>query len=356
MFSNSPQVQEYLQNEWVDIVSSHFPLLSRKRELKPVIQFMDSANILGQWLGFPLNTITLNANLLKRPWYVLLDVFRHEVAHQLTDLLHPNSEQPPHGQDFRDICALIGANPAATTEQIPLDDRVFGDAAPEDSITSKIQKLLNLAESASDNEAEVALCKAHEIMAKHGISEPSLSTPMYVTISIGEPVRQISSEMKLLSALLHRFWPVEIIWAPEPDPHDPKRHLFSLFLSGTPENVRLAAYVHDFILNHIRQEFTMRYATRGLPKRMMKSFALGVVNGLYEALERQTNSSQEYALVLQKDARLEEYYHSRFAHTRKTGGSQSIGDMAAFKEGLSYGARLTIAPGIDPHPKKELTQ
>ena len=356
MRTNTPQLLERLQEEWRDIVCGHFPLLGERRELRPIIQFMDSTSVLGQWSGYPLNTISLNTALLKHPWYVLLDVFRHEVAHQLTDLLHPHSNQPPHGQDFRDICALIGADPSATTDQIPLDDRVFGDAAPEDSISSKIQKLLNLAESASDNEAEVALCKAHEIMAKHGISQDSITAPAHVTIAIGTPVKRISSELKLLSTILHRFWPVEIIWAPEPDPHDPQSHLFSLYLCGTPENVRLAAYVHDFIQNHIRTEFTMRFATRGLPKQAMKSFALGVLNGLYEALEKQTNSSQEYALVLQKSAQLEDYFRSRFPHIRRTRGTNSIGNQAAYEEGHSYGTRLTIAPGIDPHPKKELKQ
>jgi hypothetical protein len=233
---------------------------------------------------------------------------------------------------------------------------VFDNAEPQDSVTSRVRKLLNLANGSSDNEAEVALCKAHQLMARHGLSEEALHHTQFVTVSIGHPVKRISSELKMLSALIHKFWPVEIIWCPEPDPHSPDRHLFALAFCGTPENVRIAAYVHDFILNHIRQEFTMRFAARGLPKREQRSFSLGVLNGLFNALERQSGSSREYALVLQKDARLRRFFRARFSHVRHTSGSLSISSRDAYDAGLSFGSRLTIAPGIDPKPKKELTK
>ena len=343
------RIRRALDAEWTRVLQEHYPTAHFP---PPVLTLTDSSRVLGAWLGIRLNTIELSQRLVdQHPWYAVLEVYRHEMAHALTDFLHPCRDEGAHGPLFREICREIGANSQAVAEEISLDERVFRDDAPkEDSVTARVRKLLNLADNGGGtHEAETALCKAQELMAKYGMSPEELENEEYTAIALGAPVRVIRAEAKMLASLLQKFWPVQLIWAlvpPPPSEPDGNACYHLLYVCGTLEHVRIASYVHDFIKNRIEQEFIQRYANRGMRSKDRREFTLGVLDGLYQALDSQTSQKrEEYALILQKPAALREYYSHRYARVSRLRNTYDAGGKA-FAEGRDVGEKMQISPGL----------
>src|SRR4030095_14857783 len=84
----------------------------------------------------------------KEPWATLVEVLKHEMAHQYVLEVLRIEDESAHGPAFRDVCQRLGIDAKAaglpTTSSARTDD--------EDRVLSRIAKLLALAESSSVHE------------------------------------------------------------------------------------------------------------------------------------------------------------------------------------------------------------
>jgi hypothetical protein len=138
------------------------------KKLKPaVLVLVDTERRVGQWLR---NTRRLELSrklVLEKPWLEVIGVLEHEMAHQFVDEVLAASHEPAHGPTFQRVCAERGIDAKATGELVASDGVDSEDARALD----RIRKLLALAGSDNQNEAEIAMRRAHELMLRHNIDK-----------------------------------------------------------------------------------------------------------------------------------------------------------------------------------------
>lgn len=340
-----------LANEWHAITHSRaFKHWETQAIPPPHFVLSDNKSFLGRWT-FPENTIEINRRLVyEHPWYAVLDVLYHEIAHQITHYLYPNNTEPAHGAMFRQVCARIGANPSASSSISELDCRIFisKDGATADPLLDKIRKLMTLAEKGDEHEAEVALAKAAEIMGKYGIEKEDVDDDgKYVTISIGKPFKTSSSENAYMSSLLNQFFSVRTITGQVVDSHTGDTSKIT-YICGTTVHVKIASYVYDAIQSHIELAW-LKYCKDNFVNsslvRRRRDFAIGALQSLIEKLSGELEHTETMALIHVGDADLEKYYHRRFPYIVTT-THRSQRDQNAFNAGVSAGKNMNIHDGI----------
>lgn len=97
---------------------------------------------------------------------ILENVLKHEIAHFLVHINFGIHEQA-HGIEFRNIFLQNSWDTKFSKSQINLEAIV----KTSDNITSKIQKLLELAKSENENEAQLAAKKANDLIQKHSLQK-----------------------------------------------------------------------------------------------------------------------------------------------------------------------------------------
>jgi len=123
----------------------------------PVLALSDTTVRLGAWIRATRTLELSRALVLDRPWVEVVSVLQHEMAHQYVDEVLGVHDEHPHGDTFRQLCAALG-----------IDDRAAGPpalaagapAAP-DRVLARVRKLLALAASSNQHEAESAMQRAH---------------------------------------------------------------------------------------------------------------------------------------------------------------------------------------------------
>ena len=141
---------------WAEINESQF-----EGAMRPPSLLLDEASRrLGCWES-GTRTLHLSERLVRnRPWQVVIEVLRHEMAHQYVDEVLRVRDETAHGPAFRKVCA-----------ERSIDARAVGSpVAPENSdVMRKIEGLLALAESDNEFEAKSAMSAAHRLLRKHNI-------------------------------------------------------------------------------------------------------------------------------------------------------------------------------------------
>lgn len=362
---------EALSNEWRNVIYSYLDRGRRDNIREPLFVFIDGNRFLGRWVPAPIPTIELSEVLLwKHPWYTVMDVFRHEVAHQLRDFLYPDTDESPHGTLFRKICADIGASAEAASELEALDARLAlqdNGTSVGGTLLSRIRKLLNMAEHGDHNEARVALAKAMEIMAKNGLSQEDVQeSDTYVCIAVGDIMKRRSPEEGMLSYMLKQFWSVRCIWDRVPIRGSFAKvgrgfeHGSQLNLCGTRRNVSIAVYVYNYVHQQIEREWRIFCANTGnriSAVRKRSNFAFGIIKGMLASLENKASDSEIFALIHKGDPALEAFFNARFPITKNTGFGISRPDIAIFNAGIRIGRNIKISPGIaNGNSPKKLNQ
>lgn len=335
---------------------------------RPSIELVETRAFLGMYYSRPRNTIALSQELVARhPWYAVMDVFYHEVAHQLTDLLHPEAAgEPAHGKTFRLVCRQIGADPAATADNSSLDAWLFTEEGEaQDPLIDRIRKLLVLAEKGDEHEAEVALAKAVEIMAKHDITHENLSPEeRHVTIGLGTPVPTLQLDERTLADLLAKMYPIVILANYVPvlvrrNGAFKQVNYRQYVICGTTRNVKIAQYTYDSIRTHIELAWQEFCAQNGLSPRLVRrrrDFAYGALTALQNKMQSSLDK-QTMALVHQRSKELDDYYDAHFPKTTTYSYSSTSMDREAYDAGKEAGRNITIKQGIDrPEGPKMLSR
>ena len=284
--------------------------------------------------------LSLAPRLLDVGWGELLEVVKHEMAHQyVSEVL--GVREAPHGPVFRDVCRRRGID--ARASGVP--ERPA--ASPDSDALAKIRRLLSLAASDNPHEAETAMATAQRLLLKHNLDLALAAddTPSFCYRHLGEPSGRVFEYVRLLALLLHEHFFVQALWVPVWRPRAGKSGSV-LEVCGTRENVDLAEYVHDFLLRAAERLWVQHRRTRGLrSNRDRRDYLAGVMTGFRSKLDAQREAHHGQGLVWQGDPALNAYFKSRHPRTSwiRYGGRPT---SAARKQGHQDGTHLVLHRGL----------
>ena len=323
----------------------------RKRMRKPLFALRDLQNRLGYWssekreIGLSLQFV------LNHSWNDIREVLLHEIAHQFASEVSSAHQEPPHGRCFQNACRILKANPRATGTYVPFSRQIFQASECESNkIRLRIQKLMALAQSSNLFEAEAAMIKAHELMAKYEIEQIVQNVPReYFSIFVGKPALRHFREDYSLALLLMDYYFVKGIWVGAYVVEKEKMGRV-LEISGTAQNLQIASYVSDFIQQFIESAWK-RYNTGGELNRYRKTdFSSGILSGFRMKLEQESPAGRGVSLALSPvpihDIQLKQYAEVRYPRVRtfqRKGGRCHSGVVS---DGTEIGKTLVIRKGI----------
>ncbi len=355
--SESEQILFAISDVWRQAIQDHVPKKSRHLITKPTFALNDDMNVWGRWTGGVRRLMEIKTQLvLEHPWYAVVDVVLHETAHQLVELFTPYNCEPPHGDRFKWFCSLLGANPSASGDYPPLDMQVFMDDENENSspIALRIRKLMALSKSPNENEAKMALMKARELMAKHGMDAMerhviSQDTEHFVSITAGKPIERLTLEYYYLANILKDFYNVNVIWISVPISFNPLTWGHALEVSGTPLNVRIAAYTYVYLVNYVEMAWENLSVSvkRNGGMRRRRDFTVGVYSAFHEALAAQNRRPEMEALVKVEHPELDAYYAKRYPRIRNIRSNVTKVDQNVRQAGEELGRKLRVPHGIE---------
>ncbi|MDR4498699.1 MAG: SprT-like domain-containing protein [Candidatus Scalindua sp.] len=324
----------------------------------PNLEISDSEGTLGTWRGSCHRKLSISINLIKNyRWEHVQDVLYHEMAHQYVDEVLGIRDDLPHGEAFKRICRENGIDPAATGDvQSWLAQRKNRTTlCPENhKLLEKVHKLLALAESPNEHEAQNAMAKAHELLLRHNLSLLDVHTKWnYIHKQVGE-VERTNPIKSIISAILCKFFFVEAIWTYG---YDQQRNRSGRILEiyGTPENVEMAEYVYDYLQNisellweeHKRQK-------RLTGNRHRRTFIYGLLNGFYHKLDNRISENLTGHLVWKGDPRLKDFFHRRNPKLVRSSSRYSRSCQDTYNSGISQGKNLVIHKGINEKGNREV--
>lgn len=314
----------------------------------PQMELVPTRHRLGRWVP-GTRTIEISRELvMNEPWGVVVEVLKHEMAHQYVYEVLGEREETPHGPRFRAVCERLGIDGAATG--LPRDVETPEAKAERAKVAERIARLLALAESPNVNEAEAAMAAAQRLLLKHNLELKSLrATQGYVWKHLGAPTGRTTEAERVLSLLLGKHFFVEAIWVSVYRPEVGKRGSV-LEVCGSPANVEIAEYVHGYLLATAARLWAEHKAARGVRgDRDRRTFLAGVMSGMSDKLAREAQKSAEAGLVWVADGDLDRYFRRRHPHVRHVRyAGQRRSD--AYSHGKDAGSKIVIHRGMHEGP------
>lgn len=324
----------------------------RFRMRRPLFSLRDMNRNWGIWIRDKREICLSRDLVLNHSWDSVREVLLHETAHQLADEVLGALHESPHGPTFLKACSLLRANPRASGKCLALDERISRETADsEDRTMSRVRKLMALAESPNRHEAEAAMAKAHELIEKNNLDLMQKEEPRsFTSIFLGCPALRHPRENYLLALLLQDFYFVLGIWVPAFVLAKGKMGR-ALEISGTRQNVRIAAYVHDFVRNFIDAQWIFYNRERGLNRYRKTDFAVGILEGFrckMESKKKPDNMQKKTGKALDKvrDFQLLDYFSERYPYTSTLYRRGSGEDPGVRRDGERVGKDLIIHKGI----------
>ena len=290
--------------------------------------------------------------VMNYPWMTVREVLLHELAHQVTDELLGGTDQP-HGVRFQEACRLLNADPRAAGDYPSLYEMGHtGGLDENDRILLRVKKLLALSESSNRHEAELAMTKVHETIARYNIDLLSgTADRQYCSLCLGEPQVRQSAADYALSRLLQDYYFVEAVWIGAYVVNKAQMGRI-LEISGASENVRMAGYVYDFLKRTIRDQWRVFLKGRAVTSGRAVDFALGLLSGFSETLkardgEIEKESPSTYSLMKRDDVQLMAYMRARHPRLRTRPGSGRSIDERVHRAGRNVGRKTVLSKPIE---------
>jgi len=221
---------------------------------------------------------------------VLADVLRHEIAHQVTHFLFGH-RAAAHGAEFRRICQRFGwgaevykASCDVSKQNLKVEHDPLGER-----VLARIKKLLKLASSDNQHEAEAATLKANQLLLSYNLREIDFGgayddTPVYLTVIYR--AKRFSTKMNAISDIVRTFVVEPVI--------NYGHQWVTLEVLGSKTNVEIADYVARFL--DVEFEYLWRVARRRNPSlrgvRSKNSFMRGVARGYVAKIDSQRDRYQ----------------------------------------------------------------
>ena len=277
----------------------------------PVLALDDTVVRLGQWHRSQ-RLMSLSRPLVRaRPWSVVRDVLKHEMAHQYVDEVLGVHDESAHGPAFLRVCAERHIDARATGLH---DDEALAAADDaDDRVMRRVQKLLALAGSDNENEAEAAANAAQRLMLEHNIAARGRPGRAYTSRALGPPVFRLSTHERILAGILARHFFVDVVFCGAYVP-DAGKNATYIEVSGTNDNLAMAEWIHGFLLAAAERVWRHHLAVGGVGGRDRLRFLNGFMSGVGDKLAREAVKNSAQGLVWIGDPDLKE--HVRRRHPR----------------------------------------
>ncbi len=271
----------------------------------------------------------------------LQNLIRHELAHYLTYNMHGGATQP-HGSEFRAFCELLGWGEDVYKATLCLEDDDT-PAIEESTVLRKVQKLMALATSTNQHEAEQAMIKSQQLLLMHNIESRDVNETEDEKVFLKRIMKQKREDAKMrsIAKILETFF-VSTVYS--------RAGGFTyLEILGSAVNVEIAEYVAD-VLHHELDRLWQQVGLRGTTAK--NSFLLGLAKGYcnkVEALKQEYRTDFTNALmVIEKklvDGRAMAYKHlsSRSSSTKFCQNAATLGEQ--------LGRQLNITPAVSSPSK-----
>lgn len=317
----------------------------KSRLVAPVIVLADTTKRLGQWHRGTRTIEMSRALVLARPWPEVISVLEHELAHQFVDEVLQVTGEPPHGPTFQRVCTERGIDARAAGAPEPSAAPV----AETERALDRIRKLLALAGSPNQHEAEMAMRKAHELMLRHNIEDArARSEHAYEVRHLGNPAKRSNRVEAEIAGLLAEYFFVRVIQIPVYLPLAGKRGgVYEI--AGTRANVEMAEHVYAFLLGTAERLWRdNRTDERVRSGRDRLSYQAGVINGFREKLRAERTELKGTGLVWRGDTGLEEFYHAR--HPRIEHRRRRVRIDSAHAAGREAGRTVVLHRPVENGP------
>ncbi len=286
------------------------------------------------------------ALVLEQPWGIVVEVLKHEMAHQYVAEVLGEVGETSHGPTFQSLCDKLG-----------IDGRATGlpSVSPEHArIVTRIQKLFALAGSSNQHEAEAAMRMAHRLMLKHNLEHASrdAAASAFGFRHLGKPTGRASEAEWLLSGLLGEFFFVHPIWVPVYRVSDHKRANV-LEITGRHENLDMAEYVYAYLQRASESLWSEHKRKRGIARDTeRRAFLAGVMRGFGEKLRSERKSAQSTGLVWVSDPLADQHFRRRHPRIRTTSRSTSTNSEASH-HGRAAGRELVLNRPLESTPGRK---
>jgi hypothetical protein len=210
-----------------------------------------------------------------------------------------------------------------------------------DRVLDRIRKLLALAGSSNQHEAETAMRKAHELMLRHNIETVrGREHAAYEVDHLGDPTKRGNRVEDGVMALLAEYFFVKVIRIPVYLPRLGRRgQVFEI--SGTHANLEMAKHVYHFLLATAERLWQdNRHDTRVASGRDRLAFQAGVITGFFDKLRDERKDLKATGLVWVGDSQLDAFYHLR--HPRIVTRRSSVRRSSAHEAGREAGRTIVL--------------
>jgi hypothetical protein len=275
---------------------------------------------------------------------LLNDIIRHELGHYMTFIEYGEGVQS-HGTEFRSTCRNLGWGEEVYKATTCLDDGASSPDEGESAILRKVQKLMSLAASNNEHEAEQAMIKSQQLLLKHNIDFNYVDEEKVFLKRILKQKRE-NAKMRSIARILETFF-VNIVYSR-------CAGFVCLEIVGSAVNIEIAEYVAAFLERELEILWDIskqKYSSLKGPVAK-NSFFLGIAKGYcnkINSLKKEYPGDTANALmVIEKkliDAKAMIY--SRLRSTSSNGRfcreSSSLGEQV--------GKNLTINPAVNSRDK-----
>lgn len=325
---------------------------------RPVISIVSGKKRLAYW-STGNKTISVSRDLIEsRPWEIVLEIFKHEMAHQYVSEYFGNAES--HGQAFKSACKILGVHPAfsgsgCNQEQIA----AFMGTLPETAqkMLRRVEKLLALGQSNNESEAQAASRKASYLLNKYNLdrfagNENDASDIRYLYLRTNK--KRMESIEKQILGFLKDYYFVSCVIATIYEPQTDEEYKAGVLI-GKKEALVVAEYVYRFLLNTSKElwkDFRKKHSGQRTGK---VAFDLGFMKGIrsnhemmfkeHDDVKTNADTSLPVAAVkaLRVTCQVENNFEKKrlFPRLRKERTSFRM-DKNAFFKGMEQGKRTHI--------------
>lgn len=312
----------------------------RERLTAPALELSDSKLRLGAWVR-ETRTIEISRGLVrKHPWPLVVEVLKHEMAHQYVHEALGVLDETAHGQSFARVCRDMGIDANAKGLPRTYDER-------EKKLIDRVTKLLALAESPNQHEAEAAMVAAKRLLSQNQLEDAFRQNQSDFAVRyLGKPNGRVGEAERLLAGILTGHFFVEAIWISAYRAEDDLRGSV-LEICGRETNVSVAEYVHGYLLTTAERLWEEHKEHLGIrSNRDRRTFLAGVMSGFASKLKSEKRRLSEEGLVWVKDGQVETYFRQRHPHVRNVryGGTAR---PRSYYDGHAAGQHIHIRKPVD---------
>ncbi len=326
----------------------------------PVIGITDSRKNFGTW-NSEFATLGLSVHLVEKyPWDCIIEILKHEMAHQYVWEVLRQGRERHHGEAFQYACEKLAVHhgfrlATGKTPQIFLNPAEIEQDDVYNRMFSKVEKLFSLAKSANEHEAAQAMQRANALIRKYNlerIERRGASDYTYGVIELKK--KKISRQQRMIAIILKDFFFVEVITSQQYDALADETYR-TIELTGTKENVDIARYVYDFLVSRLEHLwYSFKKSTKVKGRQQKKSYHLGVIQGFSEKMKKEESQSHQNtqdqtvsSLVVAGDFGLQRYYVQRYPNMKTVRMKSLPLNRDTYAAGREEGRRLIIHKGIE---------